>query len=107
MTKRLYIGNLPYDTAVDDLQQLVARFAEVQSVKIATDRETGRSRGFGFVDVPAVAAEAVILALNGTEFGGRSLTVNEAQPRKERPPQPFERGPRGARGSRESRNERW
>ncbi|BDG59131.1 RNA recognition motif domain-containing protein [Caldinitratiruptor microaerophilus] len=85
MTKTLYFGNLSWATTEGDLQQLVSQYAEVISARIATDRETGRSRGFGFVEVPADAAEAVIASLNGQEFDGRTITVNEARPREERP----------------------
>lgn len=85
MTKTLYFGNLPWSVTNEDLTQLVAPLAEVVSARVATDRETGRSRGFGFVEVPADAAQAVIDQLNGAEVGGRPLTVNEARPREERP----------------------
>ncbi|MDF2631071.1 MAG: glycine-rich RNA-binding protein [Symbiobacteriaceae bacterium] len=84
MTKTLYFGNLPWAVTGDDLTNAVKQYCEVLSARIATDRETGRSRGFGFVEVPADAAETVINALNGAEWGGRALTVNEAQPRPER-----------------------
>lgn len=85
MTKTLYVGNLPWSVSNDDLSNAVAQYAEVISARIATDRETGRSRGFGFVEVPADKAEEVINALNGAEWAGRPLTVNEAKPREERP----------------------
>lgn len=85
MTKTLYVGNLPWSVTNDDLSNAVTQYAEVISARIATDRETGRSRGFGFVEVPADKAEEVINALNGAEWGGRALTVNEAKPREERP----------------------
>lgn len=85
MTKTLYFGNLPWSVGNEELSQAVAQYAEVISARIATDRETGRSRGFGFVEVPADAAQAVIDALNGSEWEGRALTVNEAKPREERP----------------------
>lgn len=85
MTKTLYVGNLPWSVTNDDLSQAVSQYTEVISVRIATDRETGRSRGFGFVEVPADNAQAVIDALNGAEWAGRALTVNEAKPREERP----------------------
>lgn len=84
MTKSIFIGNLPWSVTNDDLANAVAQYAEVISARVATDRETGRSRGFGFVDVPADKAEAVITALNGSEWGGRVLTVNEAKPREPR-----------------------
>jgi RNA recognition motif-containing protein len=85
MTKTLYVGNLPWSVTNEDLSNAVTQYAEVISARIATDRETGRSRGFGFVEVPADKAEEVITALNGAEWGGRALTVNEAKPREERP----------------------
>ena len=85
MTKTLYFGNLPWSATNEDLSKAVTQYAEVISARIATDRETGRSRGFGFVEVPADNAQAVIDALNGAEWGGRALTVNEAKPREERP----------------------
>ena len=85
MTKTLYFGNLPWAATNDDLSQAVAQYAEVLSARIATDRETGRSRGFGFVEVPSDNAQAVIDALNGADWGGRPLTVNEAKPREDRP----------------------
>ncbi|HWI63640.1 MAG TPA: RNA-binding protein [Symbiobacteriaceae bacterium] len=84
MTKTLYFGNLPWAVTSEDLANAVKQYCEPISSRIATDRETGRSRGFGFVEVPADAAQAVIDALNGAEWGGRALTVNEAQPRPER-----------------------
>ncbi|HYF92007.1 MAG TPA: RNA-binding protein [Symbiobacteriaceae bacterium] len=84
MTKTLYFGNLPWTVTSDDLSQAVAGYGEVISSRVATDRETGRSRGFGFVEVPAEAADKIIDALNGSEWGGRALTVNEAKPREER-----------------------
>lgn len=85
MTKTLYFGNLPWSATNDDLSKAVSQHAEVLSARIATDRETGRSRGFGFVEVPADNAQAVIDALNGADWDGRPLTVNEAKPREERP----------------------
>lgn len=85
MTKTLYVGNLPWSVTNDDLSQAVAQYAEVISARVATDRETGRSRGFGFVEVPADKAQGVIDSLNGADWEGRALTVNEAKPREERP----------------------
>lgn len=82
MTKTLYVGNLPWATTSDDLSALFGAYGEILSARIATDRETGRSRGFGFVEMPADAAEAAINALNGSDYGGRPLTVNEARPRE-------------------------
>ncbi len=85
MTKTLYFGNLPWAVTSEDLTNAVSQYSEVLSARIATDRETGRSRGFGFVEVPEANAQAVIDALNGAEWGGRNLTVNEAKPREEAP----------------------
>jgi len=85
VTKTLYFGNLPWTVTSEDLSNAVSQHAEVISSRVASDRETGRSRGFGFVEVPEEKAQAVIDALNGAEWGGRALTVNEAKPREERP----------------------
>lgn len=84
MTKTLYVGNLPWSVTDEDLTTTFSEYAEVISARVITDRETGRSRGFGFVEVPEDAAAAVIEALNGAEWGGRAITVNEAQPRAPR-----------------------
>jgi len=84
MIKTLYVGNLPWATTPEDLTELLSAYGEVISARIATDRETGRSRGFGFVEMPADAADAAIAALNGQPYGNRPLTVNEAKPRETR-----------------------
>lgn len=84
MAKTLYFGNLPWAVTNEDLTNAVSQYCEVISARIATDRETGRSRGFGFVEVPEESGQAVIDALNGAEWGGRALTVNEAKPREEK-----------------------
>lgn len=81
MSKTLYFGNLPWAATPEDLQNAVSQYCEVISARVATERETGRSRGFGFVEVPDEAAETVIAALNGAEWAGRPLIVNEAKPR--------------------------
>lgn len=86
MTKTLYVGNLPWSITDQDLTSTFSEYGEVISARVITDRETGRSRGFGFVEVSEPAAGAVIEALNGAEWGGRAITVNEAQPRPERAP---------------------
>lgn len=81
----IYVGNLSWGTREEDLQEAFEAFGEVSSVAIITDRETGKSRGFGFVEMPSDSeARAAIAALNGTDMGGRNLTVNEARPREER-----------------------
>lgn len=80
----IYVGNLPYNTTDADLQQLFGQFGAIQKTSIIMDRETGRSRGFGFVEMADEAqGQAAVEALNGKEFGGRYLTVNEARPRTE------------------------
>jgi len=81
----IFVGNLAFTTTEQDLRQLFASYGTVDTIRIMTDRETGRSRGFGFVEMPdSHAAESAIDALNGTSLGGRSLTVNEARPREPR-----------------------
>lgn len=85
MATRLYVGNLSYDVTNNSLEQMFAEFGDVRSAQVVTDRDTGRSKGFGFVEYgDANAARAAIAAMNGKECGGRSLTVNEARPREER-----------------------
>ena len=85
---KLYVGNLSFETTENDLNDLFAEYGKVTDVAILNDRETGRSRGFGFVTfTDATAANAAIAALNGKEVGGRALTVNEARAREERPRQ--------------------
>ncbi|MEW5814579.1 MAG: RNA-binding protein [Spirochaetota bacterium] len=85
MAKKIYVGNLPFGSKEEDLKNLFSQFGDVTSVKIITDRDTGRSRGFGFVEMDN--AEAAINGLNGKDFGGRELRVNEA---KEREPRRFQ-----------------
>jgi RNA recognition motif-containing protein len=81
----LYVGNLSYDTTDSDLQQLFAEHGTVQSAQVVMDRDSGRSRGFGFVEMSNdEEAQAAIGALNGKEVNGRALTVNEARPREDR-----------------------
>jgi RNA recognition motif-containing protein len=84
VAKNLYVGNLPFSTTSEDLEQLFAQHGTVTRAQVMTDRETGRSRGFGFVEM-SDGADAAIQALNGNQFQGRALTVNEARPREERP----------------------
>jgi RNA recognition motif-containing protein len=84
MGKRLYVGNLPYTTNDGELQQLFEQHGSVTSAQVVMDRDTGRSKGFGFVEMGTDAeAQAAIAALHGAEFGGRTLTVNEARPKPE------------------------
>src|SRR5690348_2578868 len=87
MATKLYVGNLPFQTTSEDLRQYFAQAGNVESASVVEDRMTGRSRGFGFVEMttPEEAA-AAIEQLNGKEFGGRNLTVNEARPRTDRGP---------------------
>ena len=86
MGSKLYVGNLSYGTTSSDLEQLFAKHGTVQSAEVISDRETGRSKGFGFVQMGAdEEAQAAIAALNGQEHDGRPLTVNEAKPREDRP----------------------
>lgn len=79
MIKTIYVGNLPFSATDEDLRKLFSQYGSVHSVKMITDRETGKPRGFGFVDIESDGANAAVEALNGTEFQGRSLRVNEAR----------------------------
>ena len=85
MTKRLYFGNLSWDVTDEELASTVAQHGKVVSTHVITDRETGRSRGFGFVEVEDADAQKVIDALNGTQWYERELTVTEAREREQRP----------------------
>ena len=81
----IYVGNLPYSIDRDQLREIFAAYGEVAAARIVTDRETGRSKGFGFVEMADNAqAQAAIDALNGSDIGGRKAVVNEARPREER-----------------------
>ena len=85
MGKKLYVGNLSYDVDSSELQQMFEPYGTVTSAQVITDRDTGRSKGFGFVEMGNdQEAEAAIAALAGKQVGGRSLTVNEARPREDR-----------------------
>jgi len=99
MSKKIYVGNLPYSATEDELRELFGAHGEVESVNLITDRETGRPRGFGFVEMASEGADAAIQAINGTEMGGRSLNVNEARPRRE--------GGGGGGGGGYRNNQRW
>ncbi len=93
MTKRLYVGNLAYGVDNLELENLFRSYGTVESATIITDRDTGRSKGFGFVEMSSDAeAETAIEELNGKEAGGRILTVNEARPRMEREERGARRG---------------
>ena len=80
MSKKIYVGNLPFRTTEEDLTGLFESIGAVESISIITDRETGRSKGFGFVAMGDEDADKAIAALNGKDFNGRALTVNEARP---------------------------
>src|SRR5215207_7660475 len=85
MTTKLYVGNLSFGTSKEDLQEMFAKAGTVESVSLIEDRETGRSRGFGFVEMSTKEeGAAAIQQFNGTELGGRTLKVNEAKPRENR-----------------------
>ncbi len=83
---RIFVGNIPYTTTGDDLSELFGEFGEVNDARVITDRGTGRSKGFGFVDMPNDSdANEAMKSLNGSDFNGRPLTVNEARPRNDGP----------------------
>jgi cold-inducible RNA-binding protein len=84
MSKRIYVGNLSFQTTEHDLSALFGQIGQVEAVNLITDRDTGRSKGFAFVEMGDEDAKKAIAQLNGTEVGGRMLTVNEARPREER-----------------------
>ncbi len=83
--KKLYIGNLPWTSTEADLRDLFSGFGEVHSAAVITDRDTGRSRGFGFVELDEAAADKAISDLDGKDYGGRPIRVNEAQQRERGP----------------------
>lgn len=85
MSKTLYVGNLPWSTTEEELKNVFSNYGNVISARIISDKNTGRSRGFGFVEVDDSSAEKMISALNGTDFKGRKIIVNEAKPREEKP----------------------
>jgi RNA recognition motif-containing protein len=113
--KNLYVGNLPHNTTDSELRTLFAAHGAVENVNIITDRDTGRARGFAFVEMPnSDEAEKAIAALNGSELGGRTLNVNEARPKADRPRGNGGRGFGGGRGrddyrghARQPRGPRW
>ena len=96
MSKNIYVGNLSFQTTADDLIQLFGEYGTVTRAQIVNDRDTGRSRGFGFVEMSDGGDEA-IAALNGTQLGGRTITVNEARAREDRPRTSGGRGDYGRR----------
>ena len=87
MGKKIYVGNLPFNTTNESLSEIFTQFGQVDSSKIVMDRDTGRSKGFGFVEMTSSdEADAAIEKLHGSDFGGRALTVNEARPMEKRDP---------------------
>ncbi|MES2509864.1 MAG: RNA-binding protein [Pseudomonadota bacterium] len=87
MGNKLYVGNLPYTVRDEDLQQSFGQYGSITSAKVMMERDTGRSKGFGFVEMGSDAeAQAAIAGMNGQSLGGRSITVNEARPMEARPP---------------------
>ena len=96
--KKLYVGNLPFDTDEEQIRELFSTYGDVKSVDMINDRDTGRFRGFCFVAMDNAAADAATQALNGYSFGGRPLKVNEAKPREERAPGAGGGGGRGGYG---------
>ena len=107
MGNKLYVGNLSYNTTSSELEQLCTPHGTVQSAEVIMDRETGRSKGFGFVQMGNDGeAQAAIAALNGHQVDGRALTVNEAKPREERP-RSGGGGDRGGYGGGASRGKRY
>ncbi|PYV98963.1 MAG: RNA-binding protein [Acidobacteria bacterium] len=94
--KNIFVGNLDFNTSEEELRQLFQTYGQVDRVSIMTDRDTGRSRGFGFVEMTSAEdGEKAIAALNGSQIGGRKLNVNEARPRPERTGGGRDRGGRG------------
>jgi cold-inducible RNA-binding protein len=101
MSMKLYVGNLAFQTSSDDLQELFAQAGTVESASVVEDRETGRSRGFGFVEMATKEeGEAAIQQFNGKEFNGRNMNVNEARPREDRGNRGGGRGGHGGGGNR-------
>ena len=117
MAKRLFVGNLPYSISEDQLRELFSQHGQVTSVSIITDRETGRSKGFAFIDMPNDdEAQKAIDAVNGSSVDDRKVVVNEAKPREERPRSDFRSGGGGGydrnrgnfqRDRRDSGRNRW
>jgi RNA recognition motif-containing protein len=111
--KNLYVGNLPHSATEADLRKIFEEHGAVEKITLVTDRDTGRSRGFGFVEMTnASEADKAIAALNGADLAGRSLTINEAKPKSERPRGGGHRFGGGGRGGRDDyrghpREPRW
>ena len=104
MSSKLYVGNLPFTAQEDDIRDLFATYGEVLSVALISDRETGRPRGFAFVEMNEAGARSAQEALDGKDFQGRSLRINEAQ---ERAPRPSGGGGGGGYGDRNRQSKRW
>ena len=103
---KLFVGGLPYSTTSEELQELFAQHGTVASATVVTDRETGRSKGFGFVEYESDdEGKAAETALNGKEFGGRTITVSEARPKEDRPRRDFGGG--GGAGGGGDRRRSW
>lgn len=99
MGKKLYVGNIPFSATEQELSEAFGRCGTVESVKIITDRDTGRSKGFGFVEMATEEqAQDAIAKLNGADYAGRAMTVNEAKPMAPRENRGGDRGPRGGFG---------
>ena len=109
MSNKIYVGGLPYSTTDGQLQEIFSAHGTVESARVITDKFTGRSRGFGFVEMGSdEEAKKAIEALNGTELEGRTLTVNEARPQERRSGGGFgDRGGRGGGGGGGGRPNRW
>jgi cold-inducible RNA-binding protein len=113
--KNIFVGNLSFNTNEDELRQAFEAYGQVDRVSIMTDRDTGRSRGFGFVEMAnSEDGEKAIAALNGSQVGGRTINVNEARPKTERAGgggggggRGHDRGDRGGRGGGGGRRDRW
>lgn len=86
MTMNIYVGNLPWSASEEEVRDTFSQYGSVNSVKLISDRDTGRPRGFGFVEMDPQAGENAIRELDGSSFGGRSIKVNQARPRTERSP---------------------
>ncbi len=86
MAKNIYVGNLPWSATEEEVRSAFEKYGSVVSVKLIQDRDTGRPRGFGFVEMEDQGSDEAIEALNGSDFGGRAIKVNEARPRPERQP---------------------
>ena len=102
MAKKIYVGNLSFNSSEDEVRELFAEYGEVSSVAMITDRDTGRFRGFCFVEMAEAGADAAIQALDGKDVDGRSLRVNEARPREDRGGGGGNRG-----GGNRGGNDRW